>query len=87
MMPMQQVTDYRNTYFEIPDLTKIYGEPTTGLLLTLNNKIKANTMTMPTTLGGGACGHLGLILGAVQYANIPGTTLYIKPPCPGPLNM
>eukprot|EP00957_Ditylum_brightwellii_P175131 13333925-Ditylum_brightwellii.AAC.1 len=77
----------RNTYFEILDLTKRHGKPTTGLLLTLKHKIKANAMFVLTTLGGGACGHLGLILGTVQYANIPGTALYAKPPHPGPLNM
>eukprot|EP00957_Ditylum_brightwellii_P089095 6784535-Ditylum_brightwellii.AAC.1 len=68
---MQQGINYRNTYFKIPDLTKIYGEPTTGLLLTLKNELKANAMTVPTILGGGACGHTGLVLGAVQYSNIP----------------
>eukprot|EP00957_Ditylum_brightwellii_P161257 12278082-Ditylum_brightwellii.AAC.1 len=87
MMPMHQGIDYRNTYFKVPDLTKIHGEPTTGLLLTLKNKIKANTMTIATTLRRGACSHLGLILGAAQYVNIPSTALYTKSTHPGPLNM
>eukprot|EP00957_Ditylum_brightwellii_P056762 4301520-Ditylum_brightwellii.AAC.1 len=65
MMSIQQGMDYRNTYFKNPDLTKIHGEPMTGSLLTLKNKKKANAMTVPTTLRRGACGHLGLILGAV----------------------
>eukprot|EP00957_Ditylum_brightwellii_P002878 220892-Ditylum_brightwellii.AAC.1 len=42
---------------------------------------------MPTTLGGGACGHLGLNLDTVQYVNIPATALYTKPTYPGPLNI
>eukprot|EP00957_Ditylum_brightwellii_P133233 10158983-Ditylum_brightwellii.AAC.1 len=88
MMSMQQGNNYRNTYFEIPDLTKIYGKPMTGLLFILKNEVKANAMTVPTTLRGGACRHLGLVLGVTQYENIPGTDLYTKTTYPaGPLNM
>eukprot|EP00957_Ditylum_brightwellii_P021826 1646678-Ditylum_brightwellii.AAC.1 len=82
---MQQGIDYRNTYFELPDLSKIHGEPTTGLLLVLKNEVKANAMTVPTTLGGGACGHIGLVLAPVQYLSIPDTAVYVGPLHPGPL--
>eukprot|EP00957_Ditylum_brightwellii_P077186 5865511-Ditylum_brightwellii.AAC.1 len=87
MMSIQQGINYRNTYFKITGLTKIHGESTTGLLLTLKNEIKANVMMVPTTLGVGACGHLGLVLDVVQYSIIPGTVPYAKPIHPGPLNM
>eukprot|EP00957_Ditylum_brightwellii_P050885 3858894-Ditylum_brightwellii.AAC.1 len=59
----------------------------TGSLLILINEVKANAMTVPTTLGGGACGHLGLVLAPVQYSSIPGTAVYVRPTHPGPLNL
>eukprot|EP00957_Ditylum_brightwellii_P040449 3061574-Ditylum_brightwellii.AAC.1 len=59
----------------------------TGSLLFLKNEVKANTMAVPTTLGGGAFGHLGLVLAPVQYASIPGTAVYVKTLHPGPLNL
>eukprot|EP00957_Ditylum_brightwellii_P064628 4904958-Ditylum_brightwellii.AAC.1 len=84
---MQQGIDYRNTYFELPDLSKIHGEATTGLLLILKNEVKANVMTVPTISEGGGHGHLGLVLAPVQYNSIPGTVAYVRPPHPGPLNL
>ena len=59
----------------------------TGSLLILKNEMKANTMMVPTTLGRGACGHLGLILEPVKYSSILGTAVYVRPTHPGPLNM
>eukprot|EP00957_Ditylum_brightwellii_P082558 6276310-Ditylum_brightwellii.AAC.1 len=44
-------------------------------------------MMVPTTLGGGACRHLELVLATVQYASIPGTVAYVRPTHPGPLNL
>eukprot|EP00957_Ditylum_brightwellii_P104018 7925237-Ditylum_brightwellii.AAC.1 len=76
MMNAQQGIDYRNMYFELPNLSKIRGVPTTGSLLILKNEVKADAMMVPATFGGGACGHLGLVLAPVQYASIPGTAVY-----------
>eukprot|EP00957_Ditylum_brightwellii_P107898 8230708-Ditylum_brightwellii.AAC.1 len=76
MMNAQQGIDYRNLYFNLPKLSKIHGEPRTGLLLILKNEVKTNAMMVPTTLGRGACGHLGLVLAPVQYASIPGMAVY-----------
>eukprot|EP00957_Ditylum_brightwellii_P116523 8888383-Ditylum_brightwellii.AAC.1 len=44
-------------------------------------------MLVPTSLGGGVCGHLGLVLAPVQYNSIPGTVVYVRLPHPGPLNL
>eukprot|EP00957_Ditylum_brightwellii_P195744 14913466-Ditylum_brightwellii.AAC.1 len=41
---MNQGINCRNTYFKISDSTKIHGDPTAGLLLTLKNKVKANAV-------------------------------------------
>ena len=54
--------DYRSTFFDYPTLTKISGEPTLGALMTLRNELKANAQSVETTLGGGAHGHLGLVV-------------------------
>eukprot|EP00957_Ditylum_brightwellii_P031882 2417545-Ditylum_brightwellii.AAC.1 len=86
-MNMQQGIDYRNTYFKLPDLSKIHGEPTTGSLLVLKNEVKASTMMLPTTLGGGICRHLRLFLAPVQYSSIPCTVAYVRLTQPGPLNL
>ena len=81
--------DYRNTHFEIKKATKINGEPTFDSLRKLHNELKINAQTIPSTRGGGAHGHLGLVLSAVDYQLI---TLqpFIRPNDPGdftlPLN-
>jgi len=56
--------DYRTTFFEFPQLTKIHGEPDYDTLHRLHNELKSNAGSVPSTLGGGAHGHLGLILDA-----------------------
>ena len=47
--------DYVNTYFQIPLLTSIRGEPTFETLRVLRNEVKANAGDVSTTLGGGRC--------------------------------
>ena len=71
--------DYKNQFFQHPELTKIRGEPTTASLITLQNEVKTNAMTVHTTLGGEHHGHLGLVLSPAEYATIPNTAVYIKP--------
>ena len=44
-------------------------------------------MSVHTTLGGGAHGHLGLVVSAQEYATIPATTEYIRPVHPGVINI
>eukprot|EP00957_Ditylum_brightwellii_P057583 4366298-Ditylum_brightwellii.AAC.1 len=79
--------DYKNNYFEYPELTQIHGEPTMTSLLTLQNEFQANSQTVNTILGGGAHSHLGLICTAAVYASITGTTPYIYPSSPCPLTL
>ena len=80
-----QDPDYKNNFFQHPELILIHGEPTTAALIILRNEVKANTMTVFTTLGGGARGHLGLVVDAPTYTTIPDTQPYIRPVHPGPL--
>ena len=74
--------DFKNTHFDYPELSRIVGEPTLGALLTLRNQIKANAQTVETTLGGGAHGHLGLVVSAIVYEAIDGTVPYERPQLP-----
>ena len=71
--------DYRSTFFDYPTLIRITGEQTLGALMTLCNELKANAKSVDTTLGGGAHGHLGLVITAGIYNTIAPDTPYIKP--------
>ena len=48
------------------------------------NEIKANARSVYSHLGGGTHLHLGLVLMAAQYKDIP-TTVFTCPAHPGPL--
>jgi hypothetical protein len=52
----------KDTYFQHKVLTRIYGKPIYETLQALATEIKANAALVPSTLGGGQYGHLGLIL-------------------------
>jgi hypothetical protein len=59
--------NYRETFFEFPELTsKIHGEPTSESLYKLRNELKANAQSVYSNLSDGA--HLALILSDAQYA-------------------
>ena len=66
-MAPSTVIDYK-IYFEFLNLTKIHGEPTFDSIKTLHNELKTNSQTVPSNLGGGTHGHLGLVLNHQQYA-------------------
>jgi len=56
----------------------------TTLLITVRNEVRANAQSVNCVLGGGANGHLGLILDPRQYATISQYP-YVRPMFPGPL--
>ena len=76
--------DYRNTNFEYSTLTKITGQPNYILLKKIKDELTANATSVSSNLGGGANGHLGLVLNDAEYATISGTP-YVRPVHPGPL--
>ena len=76
--------NYRETYFEYPDLTKIHGEPTSESLFKLRNELKANAQSVYSNLSDGAHGHLALVLSARQYALLTAVP-FIRPAHPGAL--
>eukprot|EP00957_Ditylum_brightwellii_P133375 10169003-Ditylum_brightwellii.AAC.1 len=51
-------------------------------LHTLQNEVRANVHFVTTTLGGGRNGHLGMVMTPTDYALIPGTNIYDRPPQP-----
>ena len=63
-------------------VTKITGKPNYESLKNLKDELKANAASLPTTLGGGTHGYLGLILSPAAYATIAATQ-FIEPIYPG----
>ena len=76
--------NYRETYFEFPELTKIQGEPNSESLYKLRNELKANAQAVYSNLSDGAHGHLALVLSDGQYALLTADA-FVRPVFPGPL--
>ena len=74
--------DYINTSFEFTTLTKIHDVPTYELLKKIKNELKTNATKVQCDLGGGAHGHLGLLLSDAEYTALT-TTTYARPTHPG----
>ena len=53
--------------FPHPTLTRIVGKPTNSSIKLLLKEVYANARAIPSTRGGGAHGHLGLVLSAADY--------------------
>ena len=75
--------DYRSRYFEYKNLTKILGEPNIDSLAKLHKEVKRNAQKVPTTLGGGQNGYLGLVIPQNIYNNIRGSRPFNRPQDPG----
>jgi hypothetical protein len=74
----------KDTYFQHTVLTKIQGRPSYESLQLLAKQLKANAACVPSTLGGGIYGHLGLVISALKYSNLPGSLPWVTPAHPGP---
>ena len=79
-----KIPSVTDTYFQHKVLTRLHGQPTYETLQTLATEIKANAASVPSTLGGGHFGHLGLILSDARYATLATTIPWISPVNPGP---
>ena len=80
---MSTATAYKDL-FEYEELDKIHGEPNYMKLKILHDQLKANAASIPSDLGGGANGHLGLVLTAPQYTYLS-LVPFVRPSHPGPL--
>jgi hypothetical protein len=59
--------------FPNPVLPKIDNEPTFEDIQVTNRLVNANAISVPSMAGGGAHGHLGIIMTQVEYAAISAT--------------
>jgi len=65
-----------------PCLTPINGLPTNSSLHLLTKEIYANAHAIPSTHGGGAPGHLGLVMTTANYLTLAGVAFQL-PAHPG----
>ena len=79
-LTVPSVEDFTNAFPS--HLTPIVGEPTYQTLKELKDQLKANAASIPTTLGGGNHGYLGLILSPAAYTTIS-PTAFVEPAYPG----
>ena len=63
-------TNYRETHFAYPDLSRVIGCPTYDTLHNLKNEIKANALSVHSNLGGSQHGNLGLVISSAAYASV-----------------
>ena len=64
--------------FEYPVLTKAQGPLDYPVLKIIQDELKTNAACIDLDLGGGANGHLGILLTTVQYEKVAPGTPYIR---------
>jgi hypothetical protein len=72
------------TRFPHPILPTVQGEPDYHTIHAISKLLQANARVIDTRLGGGALGHLGIIVSDESYAMVSpateaGPTLWVKP--------
>ena len=77
-MTKYSITDY-TTKFQYKELTPIRGQPTLDTILQLYRQVKRNAQSVPTKLGGGQLGYLGLVLRPEDYRSIPNAEPFHRP--------
>ena len=77
-----RIPSVRDTYFQHKTLTTVTGKPSYDCFQKVYTELKVNASAVPTTLGGGLHGHLGLLLSDVRYQTLS-TTAFVAPPNPG----
>ena len=82
-----KASHYRENLFPHTNLTKVVGKPTYADVLNLRREISANLASVPSTLGGGQYGHMGLALKDETYKRMCSVSVsYIRPTDPGPFS-
>jgi hypothetical protein len=69
--------------FPIKSLPVITGEPDYALVNDMMQDLYTNAASLPTTLGGGQHGHIGIVMSPILYATISAVP-YNQPVDPGP---
>jgi hypothetical protein len=65
-MLSSRIPSVKDACFQHKVLTKIHGKPTHKSLQNISTELKDNASSVPSTLGGGQNGHLGLLLSAAR---------------------
>jgi hypothetical protein len=78
--------NYRDTFFETPELTKIQGEPSPDSISKMLKELKANAQSVFSNLSDGRHGHLFLVITAAELATITALP-FIRPVFPGQLQI
>ena len=84
-MLSRSLTNYRDLYFEHKSLTRISGKSTFVTLHQLLLELKPNAVLVPSTLGGGEYGFIGIILSRTTYTTLTPMTPLVVPTHPGTL--
>ncbi len=64
-------------------VTNIFGQPTANNLTQLEKELVAIAAAIPTSLGGGNHGHVGIIIEDAKYQLMTNGTAFIAPQNPG----
>jgi hypothetical protein len=80
---MYSKLNFRETHFPMPTLTPISGYPGYSDIQQLQREVSANLHSVPSTLGGGSHGHMGLGLATTPYLRGCDTPFH-RPGPPGP---
>ena len=86
-MLSSSLTNYRDLHFEHKNLKRISGEPTFATLHQLLLELKANTVSVPSTLGGGGHVFIGIILSEPTYTTLAPMMPFVTPIHPGGLRV
>ena len=78
--------NYATTSFHYPVLTRIHGPPNYKTLANLKKELQSHAQSVGSDLGGGAHGHLGLVLTPTEYQSVSNVP-YVSPQFPGPLTL
>ena len=81
---LTSLPNVKDTCFLHQVLTRIHGIPVYETLKVLTTEITDNAAAVPTTLGGGHYGHLGLVISDKEYASLPNSATWVTPVNPGP---
>jgi hypothetical protein len=68
-----------NFAFPHRELTKVIGLPTNASLQGLKSPLCNNTGSVPSRRGGGAHGHLGIVMDAVNYMTVSNDIPWVNP--------
>jgi hypothetical protein len=69
--------------FPHPVLPSVPGEPDYNTLQAIRKMLRENACSIETPLGGGAFGHIGVIISDIAYARISPLTAWVNPSFPG----